>query len=124
MRRVLLLILVMLTPVFSVEDVNRPGETVKISKHFQEGQKTMVFYHARWDKTSNRLNVELIEFDKTDQDWIILRVHVKNLKDAVSREHGLKNVPAFKLYDEKGRLMAQGATAYSEVLNLLEDQRR
>lgn len=119
---IFLLVAALFAPALAIEDINKPGEPCNPRAHFVEGKKTMVFYYARWDKTANRLQVELADFDKTDDDWTILRVNVKNLNSKVAKQHGIKNVPVFELYDEKGQLMAQGTTAYSEVLKMLESR--
>lgn len=120
---VALLLCMLLAPALALEDINEPGKKTSVKQHFEEGKKTMVFFYARWDKTANRLQVELDRFDQVDEEWKILRVRLKTLKDPVAGQYAISQVPAFLLYDEKGNLMAQGATAYSEVLKMLEANR-
>ena len=116
----LALFLVASLPALAWEDINKPDKRVDIQKHLREGRKSIVFFYSRSDKTANRIQVELADFDQKDDEWDIYRVRLKRLNSPVARQHGIKNVPAFILYDEHGQEMARGRAAFSTVLEMLE----
>lgn len=117
---VIFLLLLAALPALAIEDINQPDQKVDITEHLTKGRRAIVFFYSRSDKTANRIQVRLAQFDNEDDDWDILRVRLRKLNSPVAKQHGITQVPAFILYNEDGQVMSRGNEAFSTVLNMLE----
>ncbi|MFA5506237.1 MAG: hypothetical protein WC423_12455 [Vulcanimicrobiota bacterium] len=107
----------MTAPGLAAPDLNEPGERVSLSKHLVADKVNVVFFYARWNKTSMRYKEKLEEW-KGDKDTVLHVVNVKALNSPVAKQFKLTEVPAFEIYDEEGRLKMKGQSALNEVVRM------
>lgn len=107
-------------PALSVKDLNQSGERVDIRAHLVPEKINIVEFVTSWDRAAARLHVQLAEYEKKDPDVVVLRVQVKNLQSPVAKQYSLDRIPYYRIYDEKGELMAEGDAAFKEIIKRLE----
>lgn len=121
-RLLCLLLLGMLgLPGWAFPFINQDGQRVEITSRLPADQQTVVFFHAPWSKTSARYQVELTSWEKKQPRVAVLGVQVKNLDSPVARQYGIKEVPWFFIYNDKGELTHQGQEALNEVLKMMKE---
>lgn len=116
----LLLFCCLSAPGWAFPFINKDGQAVDIIAQLPPGQETVVFFHAPWSKTSSRYQVELSAWEKKQSKVAILGVQVKNLDSAVAKQYEVKELPMFLVFDKKGALTHQGASALQEVLEMMK----
>lgn len=102
---------------WAAPDINTEGERVSLASHLVEGKTNVVFFYARWNKTSMRYKEKLDDW-KGDKDVVLHTVNVKALNSPVSKQFKLSTLPAFEIYDEEGRLKMKDQSALNEVMKL------
>lgn len=116
-----LLLLLLCGSVQALPVANEKGERIRVNSALVEGKKTVLFFHAPWSKTSGRYQVELERWQKkSDREYAVVQVDVQTLKSPVSKQFKLAGVPAFRIYDEEGKLKASGQEAFNQVTELLK----
>jgi len=113
----LFLTLWLAAPSLAGPDLNEPGERVSLSKHLVADKVNVVFFYARWNKTSMRYKEKLEDW-QGDKDTVLHVINVKALNSAVAKQFKLTEVPAFEIYDEEGRLKMKGQSALNEVVRM------
>lgn len=117
MLLILLLVLLTTSLAWAAPDLNTPGERVNISSHLVADKTNVVFFYARWNKTSMRYK-EKLESWKPDKDTVVHFVDVKAMTSPVAKQFKITELPAFEIYDDQGELKMKGQSALNEVVRM------
>ena len=112
-----LLVLLVAPMALAAPDLNTPGERVNLSSHLVADKTNVVFFYARWNKTSMRYK-EKLESWKPDKDTVVHFVDVKAMTSPVAKQFKVSELPAFEIYDEEGNLKMKGQSALNEVVKM------
>ncbi|MCA9775294.1 MAG: hypothetical protein KC800_01200 [Candidatus Eremiobacteraeota bacterium] len=113
----LLLLFWLAPPAMAAPDINKAGERVNLSTHLVADKTNVVFFYARWNKTSMRYK-EKLEAWKADKDTVLHFVDVKAMNSPVAKQFKLTELPAFEIYDEQGNLKMKGQSALNEAVKM------
>ena len=97
-----------------------PGGEVDLKKYVYSGKTTIFDFYADWCGPCRQVGPYLEKLDETREDIVVRKVNIKNWGSPVCKQYNINSVPCFKIYDEKGKLKAEGDEAKQEVIKLLE----
>ncbi len=109
------------SPVWGLNFIEDSGARVDVERHLEDGKVGIVFFHAPWSKTSSRYRAELENWAKGRTDVIVLGVTVPSMTAPVAKQYGLKQVPAFFVYDKEKVRTHSGGQALDEVLRMMKE---
>lgn len=93
------------------QSVNAPGAVPEPGAALEPGKVTVVHYYADWCpgcvKWRPTLNAVNARFD----DVRVRFVNIDSFDSPVAQAHGIRFVPNFKVYDERGNLIAEDKAA-------------
>ena len=53
---------------------------------------------------------------KKNRDLSLRKINVADWDSPVAKQYGIRSLPSYKLYDSRGKLVADGKEAYKKVL--------
>lgn len=115
------MVLLLVCPAFALPFINKDGKRVDVKSHLVREKTNVIFFHAPWSKTSSRYMAELSGWAPKQDKVVVLGVQVKKLDSPVAKQYGLKEVPTFLIYNDKGEETHTGKAALAEVLKMLKE---
>ena len=103
-------------PAERIRLVSKRGERVYFEAELAEGKFTLFEFYADWCTESGKLAPELQSAVKKTSDLILCRIRVKSMSSPVLRQHEVKSLPHFVLFDPKGELVKDGPKVIEDIL--------
>ncbi len=111
-------------------NAHRPGEEIEIAGFIPAGKMTIIDFYSEYCPPCREISPKLEKLAQKRQDLAILKFDInrKGIKgidwgSPLARQYGLLSVPSFKVFNAKGELQAEGPEAFTQVVNLLVQER-
>jgi len=99
--------------------VNAPGQKVNLAKVLVPQKINLVYFYTPWSSACKQLTPQLEAFVKEHPEYVVLAVHIQKQGSPVSKQYKVNSVPAFLVFDVRGKVQARGEVARKKVLSLL-----
>jgi thiol-disulfide isomerase/thioredoxin len=103
------------------------GAEVDIKEYLVKGKTTIVDFTSKYCPPCQAISPRLDALHKKSDDVAVVKVDINRAdvkkidwQSPVAKQYGLRSIPHFKIFDEKGELVAEGDAAYGKVEALLE----
>lgn len=104
-----------------IRDINRPGEAVDVESHLVPGKHNVVCFWATWCPWSQKAQPKLRKLCTERPEFVCRRVDIDNFESPVAGQYGITRVPAYRIYDGNGELVASGQEAFDRMKELFEE---
>lgn len=103
------------------ELINVPGECVNVEEKLIPGKTNIVYFSAEWCPYCQRMAPRLEELVGRDTDYVVRKVDIREFKSPVWNQYELHKtgVPAFRIYDGEGEMLAEGKAARARLEEVL-----
>jgi thiol-disulfide isomerase/thioredoxin len=98
------------------------GEEVRLEDYLVPGKTTIFDFSSEYCPPCRAIAPKLHELHQKRDDIAVVTVDINrpdvkriDWKSPVAQQFGLKSIPHFKIYNEKGELVAEGDDAYGRV---------
>ncbi len=91
--------------------VNAPGQPVDLRQVVAPGKTTVVHYYADWCPACSKWVDTMKAVEAQFTDIHVAYVDIGSFESEVARQHRIQFVPNFKVYDRRGRLVAEDKAA-------------
>ena len=99
--------------------VNAPGQKVTLGKVLVPGKINVVYFYTPWSSACRQLTPKLEAFVQAHPEYAVLAVHIQKQGSPVAKQYRVHSVPAFLVFDNRGKVQARGEVARRKVLSLL-----
>lgn len=96
--------------------VSKHGEKVDFERELTPGSYTLFEFYADWCSESGKRAPELQSAVKRTNDLVLCRIRVDSMKSPVARQHKVKSLPHFVLFDTRGEFVKQGPAVIEDIL--------
>ena len=100
--------------------LNSPGAAVNIESGLVAGRVNIVDFYADWCGPCKQLAPKLEALVQKNPRYALLKVNIRDWKSPVAQQFKLTSIPHLKIYDEKGKLVAEGQAAYGYLNSALK----
>jgi thiol-disulfide isomerase/thioredoxin len=115
----------------AVEDANpgRGGQTLDLKSLPVKGKTTVVDCYSQYCPPCMRLAPLLEQLAKKRSDLVIKKVDIQrpeisghiDWQAPLAKQLGLRSIPHFMIFDQKGKLASQGQAAMKQVMGWLQE---
>ena len=93
------------------QSVNQPGKPVDVGPLIRAGKTTVVHYYADWCPACANWADTMKAVEAQFPDIHVAYVNIDSFDSPVAQQHRIGFVPNFKVYDRRGRLIAEDKAA-------------
>ncbi len=105
-----------------------PGESVDIKAHLVAGKINLFDFYSEYCPPCRQIAPYLEKLAAKRSDLVINKVDINRKGTSgidwgspLAKQYGLRSIPAFKIFDGKGALVAEGDDAKKQVIGWIND---
>ena len=109
-------------------NADNPGQELELKDYLVKGKINIVDFYSDFCPPCVRIAPYLEKLDKKDEGKVVIKLDInrKGKKgidwgSPLARQYSLQSIPHFKIFDEKGKKIAEGREAFSMVLKYFQD---
>lgn len=118
-----------ITPDLEVANAARPGELLELAPHLVKGKQTVVEYYSDHCEPSRKM-AKVMEFLASRRAELAIRkINIDrpgatdiDFESPLARQHDIHSVPAFRIFDAEGLLVAEGSQAKDMIREWYYDE--
>jgi endonuclease YncB( thermonuclease family)/thiol-disulfide isomerase/thioredoxin len=99
------------SPKPSQKPLNNPGEDYDYRPYLTQGRITVVYFYADWCPSCRSFSPIADMINAKFPDIQVLFINIRDWDSPVAQIHGISFVPYLRIYDERGRPVAEGKAA-------------
>jgi thiol-disulfide isomerase/thioredoxin len=109
-------------------NASRPGETIELKPYLVAHKINIFDFYSQYCGPCMRMAPLLEKLTEKRKDVVVNRIDINrpNIRgidwhSPVAQQYKLESIPQFKVFDEHGKLIAEGDEASSMVIKMLQD---
>lgn len=103
------------------------GEKVDIKEYLVDGKTVIFDFTSRYCPPCEAIAPYLHKLHAKVDDIVVVEVDINrpdvrgiDWRSPVAQQYGMRSIPHFKIFDGAGKLVAEGESAYKQVVALIE----
>ena len=110
-------------------NAENPGEKIDLEKYLVSGKINIVDFYSQYCPPCLKISPYLVKLDKARDDIVVLQVDINrkgitriDWGSPLAQQFKLRSIPHFKIYDESGKLTADGRESARIVFDYIRKE--